>query len=231
MTQIIHEYDNLIGRPPGRYLRMGAKLSKGIRSVQLQIPIYAAEWRAANQLELEDSTKPLWVVLGDSMAQGIGAERFDHGWPGYLRQVLKAKGKEYRMVNLSISGARTSDLLHRQIPAMQSLGEKPGLVTMMIGSNDLARKRYRQQAPAFYAEILKQLPKGSVVANLPGRGLVQDSIDRQLHDYAERGEVTLVDMRRQGPRNWRGRLASDHFHPNDAGYQALAAVFARAMGL
>ncbi len=29
-------------------------------------------------------------------------------------------------------------------------------------------------------------------------------------------------MRESGPTSWRGRLAEDFFHPNDAGYAALA---------
>ncbi len=85
----IFDYDNLINRPPGRYLRWGTKLSKGIRRVQAQIPVYAAEWLKANAQELGDY-KPLWVVLGDSMAQGIGASSYTGGWPGQLREILRA---------------------------------------------------------------------------------------------------------------------------------------------
>ena len=42
---------------------------------------------------------------------------------------------------------------------------------------------------------------------------------------AERGEITLVDMRRSGPASWRGRLAADHFHPNELGYAGIADAF------
>ena len=32
----------------------------------------------------------------------------------------------------------------------------------------------------------------------------------------------MLDLRVSGPTSWRGRLAADHFHPNDAGYSAMA---------
>lgn len=224
------EYPNLIGRPSGPFLRTAALLSKGVRSVQQHIPAYAKQWAASNIAEIA-SDKPLWIVLGDSMAQGIGASSYDRGWPGYLRKLLQSAGREYKLINLSISGSRISDVLERQIPAMQALGEQPALVTVMVGSNDQVRKRYRQKAPDEFLQLLNVLPAGSVVSNLPGHGAMQRAIDRHARDAAARGHITLVDMRRSGPRDWRGKLASDHFHPNDAGYQALAKVFARAMQL
>ena len=36
-------------------------------------------------------------------------------------------------------------------------------------------------------------------------------------------------MRVAGPASWRGRLASDWFHPNDAGYAAIADAFEPAV--
>ncbi len=41
-------------------------------------------------------------------------------------------------MNLSVSGGRLSDLLDRQLPTMETLGE-PDLVTVVVGSNDLIR--------------------------------------------------------------------------------------------
>jgi lysophospholipase L1-like esterase len=224
----IFEYDNLIGRPPGRYVSIASRFSEGIRSVQAQIPIYAAAWLAANSAELT-LDKPLWVVLGDSMAQGIGASSYDKGWPGQLREKLLMAGRDYRMVNLSISGARVSDVLERQLPAMEALGIKPALVTMMIGSNNLPRKAYRLEAPAQFAQVLERLPAASVVASLPGNGAVQQALARQLR--AEQGRLIIADMQSGSPRDWRGKLAADHFHPNDAGYAYLAGIFARALSV
>ena len=50
-----------------------------------------------------------------------------------------------------------------------------------------------------------------------------------LRERAESGRLVLVDIRRDGPRSWRGRLASDKFHPNDHGYAELATIVERAV--
>ncbi|MEJ0073496.1 MAG: SGNH/GDSL hydrolase family protein [Candidatus Saccharibacteria bacterium] len=234
MTQSIsdeQEYDNRPRRPSGPFVRLGAKLYSGIRTVQKQIVPYAAEWRRQNAIEMARTDRPLWVVLGDSMAQGIGAGAYDHGWPGQLRQLLAADGREYRLVNLSISGARIADVLEHQLPAMQSLGIRPELVTVMIGSNDLVRRKYRRHAQADFELLLAQLPRGSYVANLLGNGSAPLAMDRRLRQAAADGRVGLVDMRGRGPHSWHGLVAEDHFHPNEAGYREIARVFGEALGL
>ncbi|MCW2816909.1 MAG: GDSL-like Lipase/Acylhydrolase, partial [Nocardioides sp.] len=52
----------------------------------------------------------------------------------------------------------------------------------------------------------------------------------QAAEHVERaaaaGRVRMLDLRVEGPSSWRGRLAADKFHPNDAGYAAIADVFA-----
>jgi hypothetical protein len=52
-----------------------------------------------------------------------------------------------------------------------------------------------------------------------------------LRDRGARGQLVVADLRAHGPRSWRGRLAADRFHPNDAGYAAMARVFDVALGL
>ena len=51
----------------------------GVRKVHGQVARYAAEWEKANGAALAGAG-PLWVVLGDSTAQGIGAPSWDEGW-------------------------------------------------------------------------------------------------------------------------------------------------------
>jgi len=80
-----------------------------------------------------------------------------------------------------------------------------------------------------FEQMLDRLQPHAVVANLPNPRREARAIDAMLRDRAAAGELVLADMRRQGPRSWRGRLASDSFHPNDAGYADMAAVFATAM--
>ena len=49
------------------------------------------------------------------------------------------------------------------------------------------------------------------------------------HVADERGLV-VAELRDPRTTSWRGKLAADHFHPNDRGYAALADVISDAIG-
>ena len=68
-----------------------------------------------------------------------------------------------------------------------------------------------------------------MVSNLPNPHREARVVDALLRERAAAGRVVLVDMRREGPRSWWGRLASDRFHPNDLGYAAMADVVERSV--
>ncbi len=161
---------------------------------------------------------PLWVVLGDSMAQGVGASAHDRGWVGQLAETLPG----HRLLNLSVYGGRVSDVLDSQLPAMESLGVEPDLVTVIIGSNDLISPKLRPALPGALAELLQRLPSGAVIGNQPGRRDAVIEFNRQIDDAVEAGRVRLAEYRDPRTRSWKGKLSPDHFHPNDRGYAGMA---------
>jgi len=64
----------------------------------------------------------LYVALGDSSAQGIGASRPERGYVGLVAQhVRESTGQPVLVINLSRSGARIDDVLDRQLPALRGL--------------------------------------------------------------------------------------------------------------
>jgi lysophospholipase L1-like esterase len=217
----VFTYSSLPVRPPGAGMRVLAKALKGVRSTLADVEPFARAWQDHNACRVRESG-PLWVVLGDSMAQGIGASAFDRGWPGQLAEQIDPA---LRMVNLSFHGARVQDVLDTQWPAAQLLGE-PALVTVLIGSNDVVWRRYRAALPEAFQQMLAVLPDGAVVANLPNPHKAARAVDRMLRDS---DRIVTADLRREGPRTWRGKLAPDHFHPNDRGYAEMTAVLARAV--
>jgi lysophospholipase L1-like esterase len=214
-------YSSLPVRPPGAGMRVLAKTLRGVRRTLADVEPYAQAWQVHNACAARESG-PLWIVLGDSMAQGIGASAYDRGWPGQLAGRIDPA---LRMVNLSFHGARVRDVLDTQWPAAQQLGEV-ALVTVLIGSNDVVWRRYRADLPEAFAEMLTLLPDGAVVANLPNPHRAARAVDRMLRDSTR---IITADLRREGPRSWRGKLAPDHFHPNDRGYAEMTDVLARAV--
>ena len=213
-------HSNLPPRPTGRGLALLARILPGVRRTLADVGPYARGWEAHNR-RAAAADGPLWVVLGDSMAQGVGASAYDRGWPGQLAHRLDPA---YRLVNLSQHGARVSDVLDGQWPVVADLG-RPALVTVMIGSNDLFRRDLRTALPARFAELLDALPPDAAVANLPNPMREAREVAALLRDRSGTGLV-VADMTGSRTTRWRGKLAADHFHPNDRGYAAIADVWA-----
>ena len=224
MTETSFDYSNLSGRPTGPVVKVASRLLRGVRSVQAQVEPYAQQWEQRNR-EAVAATGPLWVVLGDSMAQGVGASAYDHGWVGQLAETLPA----YRLINLSVYGGRIADVLERQIPAMESLGVEPDLVTVIIGSNDLISKKLREGMPAALSEMLRRLPPGTVVGNQPGGRASVLEFNRVIDEAVSERDLVLAEFRDPRMRSWKGKLSQDHFHPNDLGYAGMAAIVAEAI--
>ena len=89
-------YSNL---PPrrGRFVTWAGRVYPGVARVQGDVEPFAAAWARANAAALADrGDRPLWVALGDSLTQGIGAGAYDRGWVGQLRDRLTADGRELR---------------------------------------------------------------------------------------------------------------------------------------
>jgi lysophospholipase L1-like esterase len=203
----------------------------GVRRVHAQVARYASEWEKANGAALAGAG-PLWVVLGDSTAQGIGAPSWDEGYVGQLRRALD-DGSEHpwRVVNLSRSGARTDDVLERQLPALEAMVARPDLVTCAIGANDIVRR-----VPGLEArirQIIARLPERAIIATLP-QGLGPErtqALNEVIRAEAPGAGLVVADVwARTGP-PWHGKYAEDRFHPGALGYADWAAAFADVLHL
>ena len=221
----------LLGDLAGRARRWLGGHLPGAALRRTQIVAYAEAWAAANQKALAE-TGPLWVALGDSVTQGVGASAYDRGYVGLLLQQLRReRDPAFRVVNLSISGARVDDVLQRQVPRMADLGQAE-LVTCAAGANDLVQRRWLELRQGL-EELSRSLPAGAVLATLP-RGLHEREArlaNAVVLDQAGHHGLVVADVWvRTGP-PWAGKYGDDHFHPSDAGHRDWAAAFAEALGL
>lgn len=85
--------------------------------------------------------KLCYVALGDSLAQGLTAGRPERGFVGLLADELaNVRSQSVAVLNLSKTAATVADVLAEQVPAMHRLaGSAPDLVTVCVGTNDVAR--------------------------------------------------------------------------------------------
>ncbi len=227
MTSTEPDWDTSTGRAPGRVMRTLNTVVPGVRRVRDQVEPYAAAWREHNARAVSSPSRR-WIVLGDSMSQGVGASAHDAGWVGVLADRLRADGDDLAVLNLSATGARTPDVVDLQLPVLERLPAQghdapTPLITVMVGSNDLFGGREAREAlPDAMASLVEQVPPGTVVTTLPQPAGAAGRANAHVEAAAARGRVRMLDLRTTGPTSWRGRLASDFFHPNDAGYAAMA---------
>lgn len=212
--------------------RLMRKLRPGVAATLSQTEPYLEAWADASEGALRESG-PLWVALGDSTAQGIGASAYDRGYVGQLRTRLEAHdGRDWRVVNLARTGSRIRDVIAEQLPVLGPLVTEAELVTCAAGANDLLTLWFRP-VPDQLRALMSCLPPGAVIATLPqglGRRRAQrlNAIIRE--DAPSRG-LRIADVwARSGP-PWRGKFAADDFHPNDVGYRDWCDAFSEAVGL
>ena len=180
----------------------------------------------------------LYVALGDSAAQGIGASDPQHGYVALLAARLRqASGRPVEVVNLSSSGACIGDVLDDQVPALDALSRTPDIVTVAVGGNDV--RAYGRATFAAQAEQLAAaLPDGAYVADAP-----YFMHGRWERDAAEAGGLLRQAAQSEGLRpaglhraqqaqGWQAMFtsfAADWFHPNDRGHRVWADAFWQEM--
>lgn len=205
-------------------------LMPGAAARRAQTAAYTDEWLAANA-EAEAGDGPLWVVLGDSTSQAIGASSRAAGYVYRVLADLRRDGRPWRVVNLSRTGARVADVLGRQLPALDDIARntRPELVSAAIGANDLLHRT--PDLEARLREVAARLPSGSIIATLPQglRPAVALQMNEVIKDAATRNGLRVADLWPRTGAPWRDKYSADHFHPNDLGYADWAAAFAEAL--
>lgn len=199
-----------------------------LRRLSRSVRRYADHWR---QPQGEEGGL-LYVALGDSAAQGIGASRPERGYVGLLAERLgAATGRPVRVVNLSVSGARVSDVVRGQLPELAGL--RPDVVTVGVGGNDVRRYDvdvYRRDLQ----RLVAGLPARTVVADVPyfmhGRfqrdaAAAAALLCEQASSAGLRVAPVHAAMRRRGRRAMLTDFAADVFHPNDRGHRVWAEAF------
>ncbi|MHC5797783.1 SGNH/GDSL hydrolase family protein [Lacisediminihabitans sp. FW035] len=175
----------------------------------------------------------LYVAIGDSAAQGVGASQPGRSYVGLIaRHLQQSTGRSVRVVNLSISGARLREAIALQLAPLRRLS--PDLVTVAIGANDMPafdRERFTREL----TEVYSSLPAGSIVAEVPSFyvGAAERNVkvaNTIVHRLADEHGFEVAPLyaktRGQGAALYAlNRVAADFFHPNDRGYRVWASAF------
>jgi acyl-CoA thioesterase-1 len=184
----------------------------------------------------------LYVALGDSTVEGVGASGEGTNYVSRLAARLRAIYPAVRSVNLGAAGATSADVLNGQLHRAVEL--QPHLVTLSVGPNDITGRVPVERYEAHVRAILERLTRETravVVVNLlpdlavtprfhgrpeePEVARATVAFNEALRRAARAGHAEVVDLyepsRHEVPRRPE-LIASDGYHPSDAGYARWA---------
>ncbi len=109
------------------------------------------------------------LAFGDSLFAGYGlADPGTQSYPARLEAALRSEGRNVRIVNAGVSGDTTAAGLQRLAFTLDSQPEKPELVILELGGNDLLRGLPPEQTRANLAAMLDELKKRDIPVVLFG---------------------------------------------------------------
>jgi len=196
----------------------------GATSRRLQVRAFADEWAAAN-IVAEHAVGPLWVVLGDSTSQGLGATTREAGYVGVVHEALRRRDA-WRVINLSRAGAGVADVLARQLPELAELtDEEPAaLVTCIVGAEDVARRL--PGTDIALRAMCAAMPRGAVIGTVPLAGPAADAANQVLREEVVKHGLRLADLGAVKSPPTRGREA---VRLNDVAHAAWARIMVAAI--
>jgi lysophospholipase L1-like esterase len=180
------------------------------------------------------ATAPIrYLALGDSFTIGTGIAP-ESAFPALLARRWTARGIRCDLVNPSVNGFTTDDLIRAELPLLARL--RPTLLTLLIGANDIvggsSEERYRAQLRRIHDAVRAAAVDAAAVYALPqpdwslspagaafgDPGDIARTIERFnliAHEEAERRGSRYIDlfplMRRQAQA---AMLAADGLHPS-----------------
>ncbi len=202
------------------------------------IGIYSNYWQTRS-VEKAPENAITYVALGDSAAQGIGASKPEKGYVGLIADSLATRtGKPVHVTNLSVTGAKVQDTIDSQLPALKKLALKDdAVITLDIGANNI--RTYSHDAfAAQIDELFRQLPKQTVVSDMPyfgggransGEKAAVDASETILKVASKYG-LKFAPLHQVTKDNDGFTIyAADCFHPNDRGYRNWYKAFWTAL--
>lgn len=198
--------------------------------VLIQLPKYKHYWDKISA-ESTSSNAITIVALGDSLMQGMGADRPEEGLFGrIIDYVGHETNRPVAAHNLSRSGAKVADIVSEQLPTLL----EADLYVITAGSNDSNRMSNLAAFEKSMDSLLQKLPADRTILADIGyvgrRAPYQAVVEKLRSKYGihaatlEASKFTYTTWKEK----WRF-LARDFFHPSSYGYTFWFAAFRPAI--
>lgn len=172
------------------------------------------------------------LAFGDSLFAGYGVDERD-SYPAQLEALLRGRGHNVRVINAGVSGDTSAAGLQRIGFVLDSLDEKPDLVIVELGGNDLLRglppAETRENIEAILAELQRrEIPVLLMGMRAPpnlGDAFVRE-FDNLYPELAQRYDAALVPFFLEAVYDKPELIQDDRIHPTAEGIGALVAATA-----
>jgi lysophospholipase L1-like esterase len=185
------------------------------------------------------------AAFGDSAMAGVGVHRVEDSLPVQLAQrVADSTRRRVHVIGYARSGARTIDVLTRQVPQVRG---EPDVSVLLVGTNDVisltrpvtlthsSRALLDALVSLGAPVVMSSLPKFQAMRLLPhplkaavlGYGALVGAVQRRA--TAMQPRVRLVDVVGTVGSEFvtdPGLMSADSFHPSAAGYGRIADALA-----
>ena len=218
-----------VARKPWNLARIGSRFNEALAETEAQREPFAEFWDDHNAKTMTE-TGPLWVALGDSLAQGIGASDPESGFvPNVVTKLREVSGEPWRVINLAMTGARIAHVVDQELTTLREAQLEPMITTCMIGFNDFIGGTSAGAIASGAQSLVNELPHGTLVGRVSTRRFIRRAT--VLRDTFRAGhdsrKITLFD-----PWDWPDAddvWARDRIHLNNNGYRHLASSVLAAM--
>jgi lysophospholipase L1-like esterase len=182
------------------------------------------------------------VVLGDSLAYGLGASKEEHGLTQRVFAQLRADRPGSTFANHAVPHATMGDVLRHQVPKLR--GAQADVVLLIAGANDLRYTHDRLVFARRFRHLLQEVRRAApaariVVGGMPDvtqtvavpwfakaavsrvcrmfNGIMQRIAGDLAHGFVDLFAYTNKPLQTEIP-----YLCDDGYHPNDDGYAEIA---------
>lgn len=226
----------------GVYLnRAYARIYNEIDRAALKSPDIKRTYLIGNAMTTTEQI--IYAALGDSLTAGVGADKYEQSFPYQLAQKIQHDQKQIKLLNWSVPGAKTEDVIDTQLN--QAIAADPDIITVLIGVNDIhgqvAAAQFQQNYETILDRLARQTRARIYAINIPYIGaetlllppysyyydfqtkqhneIIKNLCDRHQVEYIDLYAPTAEIFRRAGP-----HYSGDLFHPSAEGYSLWAQI-------
>lgn len=164
------------------------------------------------------------IAFGDSLTAGYGVS-LEESYPAMLERALRERNLDVRVINMGVSGEVTTAGVER---VDFILSQKPSLVLLGLGANDMLRASSPQIASTNIETIVRRLTEAQVPVILLGTKSVASNGDTYREEFdpiypslAQKYRIPLVPFFLEGVAIHPEFNTRDGIHPNARGYEKI----------